>query len=55
MKISEYVRKIKTDQNPKRKIFKIIFSNEKFYSGKNYLISTREHSKDNLPIVFRFS
>ena len=55
MKISEYVRKIKTDKNPPKKKHKVIFNNEKIYSAKNYLISTREHSKDNLLIVFRFS
>lgn len=27
----------------------------KIYSAKNYLMSAREHSKDNLPIVFRSS
>lgn len=46
---------ILTRTYPERKIFKIALKGKKIYSVKNYLMSTREHSKDNLPIVFRFS
>ena len=54
MKISEYVSKIKTDQNPKRKILKIILVTRNFTQIKTTLYQQESIPKIIFPLSLGF-